>query len=352
MVFAQWFSDPIGSMNGPTFLVFYTALVIAGVMAVRWRVVSGNDEANLRPALRMPKTIDPYQVAFLRGGDSEVLRVAMVDLVDRGVINRIETTCGGIVKVKLTKWVTDQDRIQGERFTEIQKYLIERFRTEQDATSIFEKTEMSKVRRMMDEYREWVRSEQLLNDHSNRYSVGSMAWKMIVGLELLGLYKLIAALSHRQFNVMFLVFHMALVIPLLFSAIAYRKRLTKRGKQFLKDVQSSYRSLRSLKVVESQKRRDVRILASGSTAPLLAMGVFGVSALQGSSLDPMYQSYQRSVANIGGCGAISGGCGSGCGASVIGMASCGSAGGGCGGAGAGCGGGGCGGGGCGGCGGG
>ena len=82
MVFAQWFSDPIGSMNGPTFLIFYTILFVVGMMALRRRVKSLNAEANARPSLRMPEKIDPYKVVFLRGGDSEVLRAAMVDLVD------------------------------------------------------------------------------------------------------------------------------------------------------------------------------------------------------------------------------------------------------------------------------
>ena len=355
MVFAQWFSDPIGSMSGPTFLIFYTILFVVGMMALRRRVKSLNAEANARPSLRMPEKLDPYKVAFLRGGDSEVLRAAMVDLVDRGLITKTEVTQGRFVKTKLTQWVSDPEKVsQGYRFSAIQEYLIEHFHSAKDAASIFGAECMLKARGLMGGYRDWVQEEQLLNDHSGRAGVRSMAWMLFLGLEGIGLYKLIAAIATRHFNVMFLLGYMA-IIPIVILVIVARRRLSERGKRFLSDVQSACRSVKILKSVELHRRSEVNVLASDSTLPLLAMGVFGVAALQGSSLDPMYRSYQKSVANMGGCGATSGGCGSGCGASVSGTAGCGSAGDSCGGAGAGCGGAGAGcggGGGCGGCGGG
>ncbi len=351
MVFAQWFSDPIGSMSGPTFLIFYTILFVVGMFVLHRRVKSLNAEANGRPSLRMPEKLDPYKVAFLRGGDAEVLRAAMVDLVDQGVITKTETTQGRFVKTKLTQWVCDPEKVvEGVRFSAIQNHLIEHFQTAKVAASIFGEESLLKARALMGGYREWVQEEQLLNDHSDRAGVRSMAWMLFLGFEGIGLYKLIAAIATRHFNVLFLLGYMVL-IPIVMLVILSRRRLTERGKRFLSDVQSACRSVRKYKAVELSRRSELNVLASDSTLPLLAMGVYGVSSLQGSSLDPMYQSYQRSVANIGGCGAISGGCGSGCGASVTGMASCGSAGGSCGGTGAGCGGGGCGGGGCGGCGG-
>ena len=201
MVIAQWFSDPIGSMSGPTFLIFYTILFVVGTIALRRRVKSLNAEANARPSLRMPEKLDPYKVAFLRGGDSEVLRAGMVDLVDRGVITKTEITQGKFLKTKLTQWVCDPEKVaRGVRFSAIQKYLIEHFETAKDAASVFEAESMLKAKELMGGYREWVQEEQLLNDHSDRAGVRSMAWMLFLGLEGLGLYKLIAAIATRHLS--------------------------------------------------------------------------------------------------------------------------------------------------------
>jgi hypothetical protein len=75
-----------------------------------------------------------------------------------------------------------------------------------------------------------------------------------------------------------------------------------------------------------------------ASIPLLAMGAFGVNALQGSSMDPLFRAYRASAVSSSGCsaGSSSIGCGSGS-AGGDGGSGCGG-GGGCGG----CGGGGCG----------
>jgi hypothetical protein len=137
--------------------------------------------------------------------------------------------------------------------------------------------------------------------------------------------------------------------------------LSSRGNQFLKDIQTACVSVRSLRNTVPEPARSkystgsgVLALAGDASMPLLAMGVFGISSLQGSQLDPLFVSYRKSAANVSGC--TGGGCGGssddgssyGDGSSCGGGSSCGS-GLSCGG-GSSCGGGGCGGGGCGGCG--
>ena len=62
-------------LPGPQFLVFYWVLIIVGLLAVwGWRLrtdVGGAPERMFR---------DPYQLAFLRGGHPEVIRVALLTL--------------------------------------------------------------------------------------------------------------------------------------------------------------------------------------------------------------------------------------------------------------------------------
>jgi uncharacterized protein (TIGR04222 family) len=68
-------------LRGPEFLVFYLVLgawVLLGLyLARRWGQATDPPQVNLT---------DPYLIAFLRGGKNEVLRVATVSLIDRGLL--------------------------------------------------------------------------------------------------------------------------------------------------------------------------------------------------------------------------------------------------------------------------
>lgn len=69
-------------LSGPEFLLFYIifSVVVIGV-AVFWR-----RRAELPAAPPKLDLSDPYLIAYLRGGDAEVLRVATVTLIDRGLL--------------------------------------------------------------------------------------------------------------------------------------------------------------------------------------------------------------------------------------------------------------------------
>ncbi len=71
-------------LPGPQFLLFYivfAAAVVAGL--VFWR-----RRAELSSSSPRIDLSDPYLIAYLRGGEREVLRVATVTLIDRGLLNR------------------------------------------------------------------------------------------------------------------------------------------------------------------------------------------------------------------------------------------------------------------------
>ena len=70
-------------LYGPQFLVFYAALTIVTMIVVavlrrRVELAAGHGHA---------PTNDPYLIAYLRGGKNEVIRTAIISLVDRGLID-------------------------------------------------------------------------------------------------------------------------------------------------------------------------------------------------------------------------------------------------------------------------
>ena len=351
MVIAAWFADPIATMPGPAFLLFYSILFVAAMYALRRRIKSLNTQSDSLPPLKLPEKIDPYQIAFLRGGENEVLRTAMVELVDQGVITQTLPT-KPLAKLFPTKPVTWESKVDEEsikNFTPLQQQLINHFRIPQKAESIFSTTNITISKDATESFREWIQKESLLNNYDQWNSIRTMAWMLFLGLEATALYKLAAALANRHHNVFFLVLYM-IATPIAILIVLQRKRLSDRGRAFLNDVQAACSAVRLLKRAQTQPPSNPSLLAADVSLPLLAMGVYGVASLPGSSLDPIYKSYQKSVATTGGCGVASGGCGSGSNCGSGSVSGCGAAGAGCGSGGGGCGGGGCGGG-CGGCGG-
>ena len=75
--------NPITELTGPEFLVFY-AIVIAVMAAICWWRRQSSDSAASLPLPSLPERADPYEIAYLRGGENELARVAIVRLSERG----------------------------------------------------------------------------------------------------------------------------------------------------------------------------------------------------------------------------------------------------------------------------
>jgi uncharacterized protein (TIGR04222 family) len=85
-------------LPGPIFLLFYVmfACIALALVALRRRAMEQTGEPRLQ-------TSEPYLIAYLRGGANEVLRLAMVKLVDLGYLkaddDKLSHRSGGPVKV-------------------------------------------------------------------------------------------------------------------------------------------------------------------------------------------------------------------------------------------------------------
>lgn len=73
------------TLNGPQFLAFYAAFALAVLLLyhrLRRAGAAGDDRGVMLDAL----TADPYRIACLRDGPDEAVRVAVVNLIDRGLL--------------------------------------------------------------------------------------------------------------------------------------------------------------------------------------------------------------------------------------------------------------------------
>ncbi len=80
----------IADMYGPYFLAFY-AVVIGVVIVGCYRSVRSVDRTGDFEPPPLPAKIDPYEIAYLRGGENEVTRVALASLIQRGLLKITDT---------------------------------------------------------------------------------------------------------------------------------------------------------------------------------------------------------------------------------------------------------------------
>lgn len=289
-------------LRGPEFLLFYfcfSLVVIFALAILRRRAESG-------PAPKIDLG-DPYLIAYLRGGEHEALRVAVISLVDRGllamddkIIRRVDHIANDMVKHP------------------IEYEVLKKFGDPGEAHSIFKD---GQLKSLLQPYRDKLERAGLMPDGALRRDRRMRLLLALMALGVAGVIKIVIGLSLGK-PVGFLVVMM--IAAMVIAAFSSFPRLTARGKATLSDVTNLYSGLRTR----------VYSLSPGSASAELAMfaAVFGVAALAATPFGYARTLFPQATSSSS--------CGSSCGSSDSSSSSCGSSDGGSG----------CGGGGCGGCG--
>ncbi len=279
-------------LTGGSFLLFYVLFGIAALWA--FRAVIKRMEAASGPAQNLT---DPYQIACLRGGEEEAIRVATVSLLDRGLLeaNGEILSTKGRASIDLAK-------------RQIEKAILSENLTPGAARDVFGSTV---VKRATAEYTAELKKQGLLADgatFSKRVPV------LLVTLAALGgvtVTKIQIAFSQGRHNVGFLV-----MLTLLFAGIAFfiwRRRRTGAGDAMLADLKQLFARLKS-------RAKSLKTGGATSEAALLA-AVFGLAALPAASfpfMDKLYPNRSGDGTSGSSCSSSSScssgsSCGGGCG---------------------------------------
>jgi uncharacterized protein (TIGR04222 family) len=283
------------NVTGPQFLLLYVALAAAANLWLRWHY--GTREREARPAT-LSLTNDPYQIALLRGGPAEAIRVAVITLLNRGLLTEengrlhaARTDAAGFVRHPL-------DRA-----------LLETFR---DPAPVEQALKSRGALAACKTYERELEKKQLLASGKTRaarfaplvialgFTLGIAAWRIVY------------ALAKGRTNVGFLV--VLAIVCTVALVIAYRKRLTALGVDTLRGLERLYTGAKQ-RIATSLVDRD------SFDASLIA-AVFGLGAL--STADFPYlarvfpppkpsQSAGSSCGSTCGSSCGGGGCGGGCG---------------------------------------
>jgi uncharacterized protein (TIGR04222 family) len=313
----DWMHNPIGDMYGPYFLGFY-AVVIVAVFGISKFLLYFADSTRSMELPQVPSAVDPYEIAYMRGGENEVIRLAILDLIQRGYLQRIGHTRKSD---EITKAKDHPDR---RHLNSIEDTVFGHFAVPSTIDKVFQSSLSSSVKYECQKYQIKLEQENCIFDGSDS---GFLNILMVIGLCVivgLGGYKLIVAVAKGRLNVGFLIMMMAAAT---FFYLGYCKppRMSSKGRKYLERLKLAYAKLEDKKIKKN-------IQATDPTFVIMA-GIFGAGALAGTVYSYYPTMFQKSKQNW----YSSSSCGSSCGYSCSSGGSCGG-GGGCGGGCGGCGG--------------
>jgi len=292
-------------LRGPEFLLFYfcfSLVVIFAIAILRRRAESG-------PAPKIDLG-DPYLIAYLRGGENEALRVAVISLVasgmvvmDNQIIRRADHVTGGMAKHP------------------IEYEVLKKFGAPGEAASVFKDNHLKSA---LLPYRDKLELAGLMPDGAVRSARLMRLALALMALGIVGVIKIQIGLSlERPIGYLALM----MIVAMIFALCVSFPRLTARGKAVLEDLKNLYSGLRT-RVNSSNPGGAIMDLA-------MFAAVFGIGALAATPFGYARTLFPQATSSSS-CGSSGSSCsssdgGSSCGSSSDGGSSCG--GGGCGGCG-------------------
>lgn len=314
--------NPFGDMYGPAFLVFYLA-VIALTYVSAYRSLKARDATRWMEPPAVPFDPDPYEVAYLRGGTNEVIRVGLLALIQRGYVEIFDDKPKRF-SPKVSKIRKTADHPPEDRLEPFERAILQACPDSFAPADLFKSRGLSEqIEPFSEFYRKRAETEELLLPEAvKRAAFPTWLTGAAVLLGIAG-YKVIAAVTNGRPNFMILVMLSitATTILALVVIVLTRRRLSDRGREYLDQLRLAFAELKT--PVDSGESSAVPDVSN----TLLMVSLFGLTSLKGTPQASYAALFPQAASS--GCGG--GGCG--------------------GGGGGGCGGGGCGGGGCGGCGG-
>lgn len=269
-------------LPGPEFLQFYFAFgAVVGIAAWAFLWAASRGGGRLPPLLT-----DPFQIAWLRGGPLEAARVAVVSLVDRGLL-----------QVERSRMTATSRRPRGLHPIE-SALLANCFNTGGEAAKVLSAASVRAACRAACEPLIRLGLAPSDEEQRRRVVVAALAGLLVVGV---GIVKLVVAIQHGRSNVIFLIVLMIVAVGFFFWVGRPRWR-TGQGKRMLAD----------LRRLLSGRKSGIRGKPTTSELMLFA-AAFGLSGLAGyTELQAAYAGTRpQSSGSSCGSGSSSSGCGGG-----------------------------------------
>lgn len=307
------FDNPLTNMSGPLFLIIYGLIMLFSVIFLIL-FKSNLDWTSKLPAPLIPTNPDPFEIAYLRGGENEFARALVFALTQKGFLNI--TTEGKESYICLA-----QNQPNWTTLSQIERNALVWFQTKRKTSEVFEPYGIKEIIKPFSLiFEQNAIQNNLLTPEDVKTKTKRFSYLIFGAIALLGGYKLIAAIIHGHFNLLFLV-GFTVIGFLIFRYLGKTKRLSQLGKQYVESLQNAFERLReNPKIAKEYYSQSMPVLNSVDPL-LLAMGIYGTGVLVGNGYSDFETAFGK--ANKNNQDSSYSGCSSGCGVSCdSGSSSC------------------------------
>lgn len=317
------FDNPLANMYGPYFLVFYILFITATIIGFRV-VRSRTDKTTYLNIPPIPNNPDAFEIAFLRGGENELVRAVMFALAQKNLLKFVTED-----KKSPHIYPTDSN-FEKRNLSTIERSALGWFNGRREVKELFVKDGLTNaLKPYYETYQARLEMQHLIPDEEMKSRNNRLALQAFFVFTGLGAYKFIAAIYNGNRNVLGIV--IITVIGLFILGItAKMPRLTKLGSEYLRRLQIAFERIKPSKHFPAETGVTPSATFAAVDPFLLAVGVFGGAALAGTVYSEYNLAFQKAQNS-----SVGGSCGSGCGSC---SSSSGDGGSGCGGGCGGCGG--------------
>ena len=293
--------NPITEMNANEFLGFYLVLILTAIIICWWKSNRSDWTADLAPP-PVPADLDPYEIAYLRGGENEVTRLAIVSLTERGYLEVKSTD--GVFSGTLALLSLDDSSPQfiaqvdngpnPEELSSLERAVFDWFATAKETSKVFDGGELPElVASRCLHYQERLQAEHLLTPDDVCDRIRNIALLAGVVIATFGLSRIVVGMM-RDRPVGFLIV-MSIVAGVVLVGLGDASRLSSLGNRYLERIQEYL-----------EPRKETLAQRSGPDLPLL-VGAFGIVVLADTPYSIFQEVFKKSSEST------SGGCGAGCG---------------------------------------
>ncbi len=295
------FNNPLANMPGGWFLFFYGTTILVIAIAF-WLYKSSLDWTSKLALPIVPSNPDPFEIAYLRGGDNEFARAVIFSLVQKGFlqITNVEKKSYIALANIQPNWTT---------LSETERSVLGWFQVTRETSEVFSSFGITDILKPFSlNYEQKIIQNNFLTPADVQTKTRILAVLVGLAVALLGSYKIVAALFHGRTNVIFALI-MIVISFIIFYNLGKVKRLSNLGQQYVERIQQAFENLKTRVQTAASPQATQISNYSGIDPFLLAVGVFGVGALAGTAFNDYEQAFHRAGASGGSS------CGSGCGSS-------------------------------------
>ena len=300
--------NPVADLPGPLFLLVYEFFIIAAAVWT-YRSIGSKDTTDIYEPPEIPKSPDPYEIAYLRGGVNETLRVVLFSLYQRGFVEEFEQMPSRFAtKIRTIRQVADAPSEDDLR--PIERDVYKACRAPFAPAEVFKKTALiERLTAHCSLHEKTLRADELLQPDAVKAAAWPTWRAAMAFLLMLGGYKFVVGIMKHHWNLGFLIlsFLGAAIVLAITVAVVRNRRVSKRGKVYLTRLKLAFTGLKT-------QEHPRQAFASYDPATMLLIGIYGIGALKNTAYSGYASLFATSSSGCGGgCGGGGEGCGGGCG---------------------------------------